>query len=171
MKQFLKYTGEYLRSYIHIKLTRTEELLIREAVMQHLGLSNLNQLRDRFEGQAFYEKTIKNIGSLLALQKYLNIELIDLDKANLSTFQSYIKYNGKKILVHVFDFGTLPLIKINEIKNSTFFIIQKDNLTFVLCGLASKEVIKKNLAKASKVKSSADKYMDFTGFKFLEQIK
>lgn len=46
----------------------------------------------------------------MALQKHLNIELIDLGKANLTDFQPHIKLNGKKILVNVFDFGKLPLI-------------------------------------------------------------
>lgn len=171
MKLFFKYIGEHLRLYPQVRFTKNDEILIRNSAMNHLGLTNLNQMRDRFEGQAFFEKTMKNIGGLMALQKHLNIELIDLDKANLTDFQPYIKLNGKKILVNVFDFGTLPLIKINEIKNPTFFIIQKDNLTFLLCGLASIEVIKNNLIETSIVKSSTDKYMDFTGFKFLEQIK
>ncbi|MCX7550880.1 hypothetical protein [Xanthomarina sp. F2636L] len=139
--------------------------------MTHLGLTNLNQLRDRYEGQAFFEKTMKNIGGLMALQKHLNIDIIDLNKADLTDFQPYIKLNGKKININVFNFGTLPMIKIKEIENPMFFIIQKDSLTFMLCGLASKDVIEKNLIESNTVKSSTDKFMDFTGFKFLESIK
>src|SRR5690606_31095972 len=114
------------------------------SAMSHLGLTNLNQMRDRYEGQAFFEKTMKNIGGLMALQKHLNIELIDSDKVNLADFQPYIKLDGKKVNINVFDFGTLPLIKMKDIKNPVFFIIQKDNLTFLLCGLATKEVVKNN---------------------------
>jgi hypothetical protein len=171
MKLFFKYLGEHLRLYPQVRFTKNDEILIRNSAMNHLGLTNLNQMRDRYEGQAFFEKTMKNIGGLMALQKHLNIELIDLDKTNLTDFQPYIKLNGKKILVNVFDFGTLPLIKINKTKYSTFFIIQKDNLTFLLCGFASKEVVENNLIETSRVKSSTSKYMDFTGFKYLKQIK
>jgi len=63
------------------------------------------------------------------------------------------------------------LIKIKDIKNPVFFIIQKDSLTFLLCGLATKDVIKNNLIDTSVVQSSTDEYMDFVGFKFLEKIK
>lgn len=139
--------------------------------MNHLGLTNLNQMRDRYEGQAFFEKTMKNIGGLMSLQKHLNLELIDLDKVNLGDFQPYIKLDGKKVNINVFDFGNLPLIKIKDIKNPVFFIIQKDSLTFLLCGLATKDVIKNNLIDTSVVQSSTDEYMDFVGFKFLEKIK
>ncbi len=171
MKLFFKYIGEQLRLYPQIRFSRNDEILIRNSTMNHLGLTNLNQLRDRYEGQAFFDKTMKNIGGLMALQKHLNIELINLDKVDLTDFQPYIILDNEKILINVFDFGTLPLIKLKEIKNPIFFIIQKDSLTFLLCGLASKEVMKNNLIETSIVKSSTDKYMDFTGFKFLKQIK
>ena len=138
--------------------------------MNHLGLTNLNQMRDRYEGQAFFEKTMKNIGGLMSLQKHLNLELIDLDKVNLGDFQPYIKLDGKKVNINVFDFGNLPLINKKDIKNPVFFIIQKDSLTFLLCGLATKDVIKNNLIDTSVVQSSTDEYMDFIGFKFLEKI-
>ena len=170
MKLFFKYIGEYLRSYPQIRFSKTDEVLIRNSAMNHLGLTNLNQMRDRYEGQAFFEKTMKNIGGLMSLQKHLNLELIDLDKVNLGDFQPYIKLDGKKVNINVFDFGNLPLIKKKDIKNPVFFIIQKDSLTFLLCGLATKDVIKNNLIDTSVVQSSTDEYMDFVGFKFLENF-
>ena len=170
MKLFFKYIGEYLRLYPQVRFSKTDEVLIRNAAMNHLGLTNLNQMRDRYEGQAFFEKTMKNIGGLMSLQKHLNLELIDLDKVNLGDFQPYIRLDGKKVNINVFDFGNLPLINKKDIKNPVFFIIQKDSLTFLLCGLATKDVIKKNLIDTSVVQSSTDEYMDFIGFKFLEKI-
>lgn len=171
MKLFFKYIGELLRLYPQVRFSKTDEILIRNSAMNHLGLTNLNQMRDRYEGQAFFDKTMKNIGGLMALQKHLNVEIIDSDKVNLGDFQPYIKLEGKKVDINVFDFGTLPLININDIKNPVFFIIQKDSLTFLLCGLASKEVVKNNLAETSVVQSSTEIFMDFIGFKHLEKIQ
>ncbi|GGG56276.1 hypothetical protein [Bizionia arctica] len=170
MKLFLKYLGEYLRSYPQVKFSKNDAIQIRDSAMGHLGFTNINQLRDRYEGQSFFDKTMKNIGGLMAVQKYLNKELIDVDKANLTDFHPYIKLNDTKIDVHVFDFGTLPSLKVDDINDTVFFIIQKDNLTFLLCGFASVEVIKQNLIETCIVRSSTDYYMDFTGFKFLKHI-
>ena len=64
--------------------------------MNHLGLTNLNQMRDRYEGQAFFEKTMKNIGGLLALQRFLKTDLIDFNKVNLTDFQPFTEIDGKK---------------------------------------------------------------------------
>lgn len=171
MKIFLKHVGEFLMTCPQVRLTKTDEVLIRDSAMNHLGLTNLNQMRDRYEGQAFFEKTMKNVGGLNSLQKYLNIDIIDSNKLSLGDFQPYIMIDGIKVNINVFDFGTLPQINIKNIKNPIFFIIQKDRLTFLLCGLASKDVIKNNLIKVSAVKSSTNKYMDFVGFKFLKKIK
>lgn len=169
MKIFLKHVGEFLMTYPQVRLTKTDEVLIRDSAMNHLGLTNLNQMRDRYEGQAFFEKTMKNVGGLNSLQKYLNIDVIDSNKLSLGDFQPYIMIDDIKVNINVFDFGTLPQINIKNIKNPIFFIIQKDRLTFLLCGLASKDVIKNNLIKVSAVKSSTNKYMDFVGFKFLKK--
>lgn len=170
MKLFLKHIGEFLREYPQIKFTRNDEILIRDSAVKHLGLTNLNELRDRYEGQAFFEKTMMNVGGLIAIQKHLNLPTVDFTQIDLSDFQPTIELNGELIDIHVFEFGSLPLINIDNIKKSVFFIIKKDRLTFTICGLASKDVIKNNLASTSIEKSSMVKNMDFTGFKFLKHI-
>src|SRR5690554_3620910 len=142
MKTFFKYTGEFLRTYPQIKITKTDEVLIRNSVKNYLGLDNLNQLRDRFEGQSFFEKTRNNICALMALQKHLNISLIDLKTTDLSNFKPTITLNNEVIDINLFEFGSLPLVKADEINNSIYFVMQKDTLTFLLCGYASKNIIK-----------------------------
>jgi hypothetical protein len=170
MKLFFKYVGEYMRLYPQVRVTRTNQVLIQNSVMKHLGLTNLNHMRDRYEGQAFFDKTMKNVGGLYSLQKYLKLETIDFDLINLDNFHPSIKFGKENININVFDFGTLPLLNRKDFNKPTYFIIKKDSLTFLLCGLASKEVIKKNLIDTSKVQSGSDNFMNFTGFKFLEQI-
>lgn len=56
MKLFFKYIGEYLRLYPQVRFSKTDEVLIRNSAMSYLGLTNLNHMRDRYEGQAFFEK-------------------------------------------------------------------------------------------------------------------
>jgi hypothetical protein len=167
MKVFLKYVGEFLISYTQIRLNRNDEILIRDESMKHLGLTNLNQLRDRYEGQAFFDKTIKNIGGLIAIQKHLKLPIIDVSKIDLGGYQPELKINNKTIDVFVFEFGTLPLIDIDQIKNTIFFVIQKDRITFNLCGYTDIQTIKDNLIRTSIEKSSQVKYMSFIGFKKL----
>ena len=171
MKEFLKYIGEYLRTYPQIRFNRSNEILIRDESIKHLGLTNLNQLRDRYEGQAFFDKTLTNIGGLLAIQKHLKLPEIDIENTDLGGFKPQIRFNGKVIDVLVFQFGTLPLIDINEIKNPIFFVIQKDRITFNLCGYTDIETIKNNLIKTNIETSSQANNMAFVGFKFLNKAE
>jgi len=169
MKVFLKYIGEFLRTYPQIRLNRGDEVWIRDETMKQLGLTNLNQMRDRYEGQAFFDKTMMNVGGLIAIQKHLNLPLEDITKIDFSNFRSKLKINNEIIDVFVFEFGTLPLINIDEINNKTFFVIQKDRITFSLCGFATTDIIKKNLIKTSIERSSQANNMNFNGFKFLNK--
>ena len=79
MKLFFKHIGEYMRLYPQVRVTRTNQVLIQNSVMKHLGLTNLNHMRDRYEGQAFFDKTMKNVGGLCSLQKYLKLDTLDFD--------------------------------------------------------------------------------------------
>lgn len=171
MKVFLKYVGEFLRTYPQIRLNRNDEILIRDESMKHLGLTNLNQMRDRYEGQAFFDKTMMNYGGLIAIQKHLNLELTDIKNINLNDFQPKLLINDKTIDVFVFEFGTLPLIDIDQLKNSTFFVIQKDRFTFNLCGYTDLETIKNNLVRTSIERSSQANNMNFIGFKQLNKAE
>ncbi len=169
MKEFLKYIGEYLRTYPQIRFNRNNEVLIRDETMKHLKLTNINQLRDMFEGQAFFDKTLMNIGGLMSIQKHLELPLIDIKKTNLAGFKPKLVVNNQEIDVLVFEFGTLPLINKNEVKNPIFFVIQKDKTTFNLCGYTDAKVIKDHLIKTGVEKSSQTNDFSFIGFNYLTQ--
>lgn len=171
MKLFLKNVGEFLKDYPQVRLTRSDEILIRNSSMQCLGLDNVNHLRDRFEGQAFLDKTLKNIGALFACQKHLNIGISDLSELNLRDFSPRIKINDKTLLINVFNFGELPFIDLNDNNNNpTIFVIQKDKLTFMICGFAESEFIRDNLIESTEATSSSKNFKSFVGFKELQSI-
>ena len=167
MKIFLNHVGEFLRTYPQIRLNRGDEAWIRDVTMKQLGLDNLNQLRDRFEGQAFFDRTMMNVGGLISIQKHLNLRIEDITKLDFSNFHPKLKINDEVVDVYVFKFGTLPLIDIDEINNTTFFVIQKDRVTFNLCGFTTKEIIKKNMIRTHIERSSQANNMNFIGFKSL----
>lgn len=169
MKDFFKYVGEFLRVYPQIRLNKTEEIWIRDETMKQLGLSNINQMRDRFEGQAFFDKTLKNVGGLISIQKHLNLPVEDITKIDFSNFQPKLTINNDIINVFVFEFGTLPLINIDELKNKTFFVIQKDNVTFNLCGYTDINIIQNNIVNTNIEKSSQANNKNFIGFKKLNK--
>ena len=171
MKEFLTIVGEFLQTYPQIRLNTSDKKLISDSVLNHFSFENMGQLRDRFEGQAFLDKTTMKVGSVIAINKNFDFPAIDFDKLFLRDFQPQITLREECVDVHVFEFGTLPLLEIEKIDKPIFFVIKKDSITFSLCGLASIDVVKNNLVESSLDRSNSNSHMNFTGFKYLEGVK
>lgn len=170
ISEFLKHTGEFLRKYPQIRLTMNEEFAVRDSVLNSLGLKNLNQLRDRYEGQTFLDKTIKNYGGLVACQKHLNKEVTTISELNIKDFKPQIF--GKDLLydIKVFDFGELPVLELESIENPIIFVIQKDKSTFSICGYGDKKLILQNLIDSNNETVNSVNLKNFIGFSFLKTI-
>lgn len=171
MKTFLKYTGEFLKVYPQIRLSRNEEILIRNEVINHLGLNNINEMRDRFEGQAFFDKTIMNVGGLMAIQKHLDLPIVNISQINLDGYSPYLEINNEVINVMVFEFGKIPLFDDTKLKNKVFFVIQKDKTTFNLCGFLDIKTIKENVIDVNTKTHSQAGFKGFIGFDKLNKAE
>ncbi|WP_370001021.1 hypothetical protein [Winogradskyella sp.] len=168
--EFLKHTGEFLRKYPQVRLTMNEEFAIRDSVLSFLGLNNINQLRDRYEGQAFWDKTLKNYGGLVACQKHLGIEVTTINELNIKDFKPQIIGKDSVYDIKVFDFGQLPDLELKSVKNPIIFVIQKDKSTFSICGYGSKQLILDNLVDSSNETVNSVNLKKFIGFKALNSI-
>ena len=169
--EFLKHTGEFLRQYPQIRLSMKEEFAVRDSVLNSLGLKNLNQLRDRYEGQTFLDKTLKNYGGLVACQKHLNIKITTIDELNIKDFKPQIQGKNGIYDIKVFDFGSLPVLEFTTIRNPIIFVIQKDKSTFSICGYGDKETILNNLVDSSNETVNSVNLKNFIGFSDLKPIE
>ncbi|WP_411894101.1 hypothetical protein [Winogradskyella sp. A2] len=169
--EFLKHTGEFLRQYPQIRLSMKEEFAVRDSVLNSLGLKNLNQLRDRYEGQTFLDKTLKNYGGLVACQKHLNIKITTIDELNIKDFKPQIQGKNGIYDIKVFDFGSLPVLEFTTIRNPIIFVIQKDKSTFSICGYGDKEMILNNLVDSSNETVNSVNLKNFIGFSDLKPIE
>ena len=62
-----------LKELPQFKISRGDEIKVQNIVMDKLNLSSLNQLRDKFEGVAFYNKYRARFFSILAVYDYLEL--------------------------------------------------------------------------------------------------
>ncbi|MCA0131144.1 hypothetical protein LBU54_01005 [Winogradskyella sp. D23] len=148
-----------------------EEFAVRDSVLNSLGLNNLNQLRDRYEGQTFLDKTLKKYGGLVACQKHLNIKVTSIDELNIKDFKPQIE--GKKDIydIKVFDFGALPALELSTIKNPLIFVIQKDKSTFSICGYGNRDLVLDNLVDSNNETVNSVSLKNFIGFSDLKPIE
>lgn len=106
--RFHKYAKEFL-SCEKINIPSSFRLKVQDMVTKKLNLQNLNEVRDRFEGQAYLDKTMLSMASKYILKIYLTNELIlDIDNINNTIKQNIMSIDETVYQLVPFYFGTLP---------------------------------------------------------------
>lgn len=86
MKEYVSYVLSNRDKFTNVQIARTDIVRIQQVVLNTLNLKNINELRDMYEGMAFYNNFLKRIKGLIALEKVLEKKLIDWDNINAKTF-------------------------------------------------------------------------------------
>lgn len=143
MKNFISYVLPFKSSFRQIALNRREISLLENLVIRYLKVKDLNELRDRFEGQAFLDNFLQKSVPLIGLQKYLKTDLIDFETISPDKIKPEIIINGKT--VNVIQFGNhLPVL--DTLDNlPCIFIYSTQRQMLELCGFASSYTIQNSL--------------------------
>lgn len=141
MNDFKTIFKESLLTLPHIKLNRITELDIQKCTLSILELKDMGKLRDRYEGQAFYDDKLLKINSYLSCLEYLKEKKPMITPDFVKNFKPIINFNDEIIVVVAFKLGTLPSLKTIENKKRRIFVIQKSPITYSICGIASLEIL------------------------------
>lgn len=164
MREFLSDVVSNISNYGIVQLNHRTKVRTEEIVLGALGLKNLNQLRDRYEGVAFHENFNRKIMALCALEQYLEIELTEWKYIDPKDFQPTLDYLGLPIDVIISEYGHYPNIA-SKVKRPAVVMIQKDNKTVWVCGFAQKNVLKHfQDPKKFEGEMNKDKMTTFNGF-------
>lgn len=170
MREFINEVLAYRNNFTAIKLGYTDQVKIREAVFEALKVKSMFELRDKFEGEAFFESFSKKIYGVMAVEKCLNIDVINWEQINPKTYIPEIEINGTLYNVLTCGNGNLPLIeRIN--KRPAIITVAMSDEYINICGVASIDILNKyqNDKLAGGLLSRGDKTA-FVGFKFLDKL-
>ena len=128
-----------------------------------LQVDNLFKLRDKYEGQAFYNRLSLRLFCVLTLERFLGAEFLDINQLKDNESEITLNKIGLEISICPFIWGELPIV-IKDRVNSSIFMVQKGPKDIYLCGYIDKQ----NLFLESNFKKVIsplwrDKY-EFTGF-------
>lgn len=171
MREFVNEILSYREKFINVKIGYSDLNRIRLAVLKALNLKNINELRDRFEGVAFYENFSNKILGICAIEKLFEIELIDWSNIQPKRFIPKISLPEIDVDVVSCGNGKFPVINKINTKPAIITINMSDDYIWV-CGLASAEVLNRfqNDKLVGGVMNSNLKTA-FVGFDELIQIK
>ncbi len=141
MSEYLLKIGSKLRSFPFIRYSKYQIKDIDEIILSHLNLRDLGKLRDRFEGQSFYNKKSRLILAYLGVCKHLNIVPIDIKEVDLNLFVPYVNYEGNRYEIIVSDFGEFPIVE-KHAPEPFMFVIARSNTEFSIVGYCSEKELK-----------------------------
>jgi hypothetical protein len=138
MKDFIEHINPRLKDFTKFELSRSHEYKVRDQVIKHFNLKDVNQLRDKFEGVAFLEKTYKKAIAIWIASKVLKIELIKLEDFEPQLLQLNFFLEKKNWEIIIFDYGDIPKFKIKKEYNY-ILILKRDVYCFYFCGILMEE--------------------------------
>ncbi len=120
---------------------------IQECALNHLNLKDMGQLRDRMEGQMYYNKLRNNILCEYAFEKILFKSSFDWDKRMNKNYKRK-PYFIEGFNIHLLTFSTdnFPKISLDHTNLCVLGRATEDSKVY-LSGLATKELIKTNGTK------------------------
>jgi len=162
-----------LKDYPYHKITRRESEPLSKIVVEHFGLNDKFQLKDKFEGEAFYKNASCVFASILSINKLLNLNF-DLTSISIGLLSNpVIMISGKRFRIVNFSFGQMPRFTFDEdwINDGLIFSMHRDEYSSYICGFIEKEAL---IESYSNIKfdgtSTKVNVKEFVHFDFLKSI-
>ncbi|WP_299902090.1 hypothetical protein [uncultured Aquimarina sp.] len=138
---------EFLNQISHFKIIKVPKytsLEIQRCALHHLNLKDMGQLRDRMEGQMYYDKLRNDILTEFAFENLLLKSTYDWSKRMNKNYKRKIyPIDGFNIRLITFSDKVYPKISLEHTNLCVFGRATNDSKVY-LSGLATKELIKSN---------------------------
>lgn len=171
-KEFLRHAGPVVITKKNYPIGTTLRLEVQKTAINHLGLKDIFQLRDRFEGQAYMDKLMLKVSSLFILEKDRGINFIDWDTIKWDKKADYtlIKIKDTSYRVIPFFYGSLPIVSTTIKEPIIFCAIRADFQKGIICGVLSDFSFDDDSLFEVKPSSTKGKTKKFIGFKYLKNL-
>jgi hypothetical protein len=169
-REFVKYAIGHFAGKPGVKIPSRIVTSVQDIALEHLGVSDIFRLRDRFEGQAYLDRLLLKVLSLYVLEKTSITELLNIDfiRRNKDSDFTLVAIGGQSFRIIPFIFGSLPIID-SSLKGRIILVaIRSDWKSGTMCGtieLSGDE--KMFLPRSIAVNQS---YRKFIGFGYLKGL-
>ena len=125
-----------LKEYPYHRITRRESEPLSKIVVTHFGLNDKFQLKDKFEGEAFYKNASCVFASILSVNKLLNLNF-DLTTISIGLLNTpTMLIGGRRFRIVNFSFGQMPRFTFDEewVNDGLIFSMHRDEYSCYICG-------------------------------------
>lgn len=130
-----------LTYFNRVNVPKHVESKIQMTALNHLDLSDMGKLRDRMEGQSYYNKLKTDIFAEFAFESIIGIRNFDWEKRSRKSYKRKIYiFENKELNIILFENENFPKINTEQINNYIFAYVNMDNRV-LLSRLATKSYI------------------------------
>lgn len=137
-KEFLK----QLKYFKKVNIPKYIDVRIQETALKHLELPDMGKLRDRMEGQLYYDKLKNDIFSEFAFEYIIGLRKFEFEKRDEKFYKrKHYNFGDKTLSIITFTEETFPKISVDHVDNCVFINVNPELFAYV-SGLATKSIIK-----------------------------
>jgi hypothetical protein len=163
-----------LKDYPYHRITRRESEPLSKIVVSHFGLNDKFQLKDKFEGEAFFKNASCVFASILSINKILNLNY-NLNDISIETLNCpIVEIKNKKFRIVDFSFGQMPRFVYDKswINDGLIFSMHRDEFSSYICGyIEHDDLLEKYKNVGFDVTSTKINVKEFFDFENLTDIK
>ncbi|PRY55492.1 hypothetical protein B0I27_101464 [Arcticibacter pallidicorallinus] len=123
---------------------------LQHIALKHLNVTDMNKLRDRFEGQKFYHSFLIRSYAEVALEKLLNQATIDWTlKVDSKNYKPQFTYNGRSVELITASLDSYPTVPRGNYDIGIVAFINVDSRDVQILGFAPQETLIANIDSSS----------------------
>lgn len=121
-----------LAQFKRVAIPRYFESKIQAIALKHLNLTDMGKLRDRTEGQSYFNKLRTDVFAEYAFENVIGMHKFDWEARETKNFKrkKYI-FQEKELQLITFENDNLPKLDCNNLCNSIFIYVHIDNRVFI----------------------------------------
>ncbi len=159
-----------LTYFKRVSVPKYIESKIQMTALKHLDLSDMGKLRDRMEGQLYYNKLRTDILAEFAFENIIGIRYFDWEKRISKSFKrkKYI-FENKELNIILFENENFPKISTEHINNCIFAYVNIDNRV-LLSRLATKSYISEIAKKKNQKIIEITEFQNLIEFSTIDEL-
>lgn len=161
-----------LDSFKVIRVPKYIDSLIQQCAIIHLNVKDMGELRDRMEGQLYYDRLKIDILSEFAFETIVGRnKIFDWDKRKLKGYRrKHYIINNRNLTLISFSSSSFPQFNINKVENCIFCYVKPDQKVYI-SGLGLKSDLIENSFEIPSPVVSRDVNREFREFGKLRSFK
>lgn len=158
-----------LAHFNRVSVPKYIESKIQLTALSHLNLNDMGKLRDRMEGQSYYNKLRADIVAEFAFENIIGIRNFDWEKRRVKNYKrkKYF-FENKELNIIVFENENLPKISIDHVKNCVFVYVNIDRV--FLSKLATESHLKEIAKKKKSLIIEITDFQDLIEFSSINEL-